>query len=834
MELLLDCPDDEKLAGYAQNDLPNEDASGLEAHLTSCRSCLTRYLELGRQSPALDIPDCHFVKEIGRGRFGVVYKAWWTKGEPRIVALKLLTCSSDMEKSRFDREIAVLRKLDSPSIVKYFDSGTSGDAVYYVMEFVEGVHLDEYLKRSASTVNEKLEIFERVCRAVAEAHEKGVVHRDLKPRNILIDAQGRPHILDFGICSVDTSDWSGSARATITHPGDVIGTLRYMSPEQAWGGTAGAIDERSDIWALGIMLYEIVTAGDYPYSLEPTPDKSIHEALLDRIRRELPRLPRLQSLPRGRDLETLLARCLAWEPDQRIESASALADDLRRYAGGQPVKTKPLWIPYRLKRLAVGAATRSRWMFSVLFVATMGLALWVAAWAFDVGWLVSGHQYDGRATGSTILGASADARDGIVVAGVFDDTVEAVVDFAAEKSIEGVTTGIRTWRGVHGHLMERLATARPRVVVWDYYFRTPQPNDAQLVAGLQKLEEAGTPVLLAALSYDDDGKPDLSPGITGPLGRDLRYGAIVVRDMVERPGEFVTAIKRAEHVIVPSLALTTLAATLHPQARVDLDWSKRNRWAEVLYQIQPEAYLRERDRIEFTKVFKTLRRQPTARVGDLQACNTFEMGGPEYWDRRTIPYQTLLTCSDTRLKELLENKLIVVGDLRTARLGFRPDRHRVKFGATTIDNVPGCYLLADSIAGLLDRRYVKAAFPLPTTTFVLMLLVATAGCLPPMRLATVKALERTTARRLLVAGVLILAVPCFLVMVVADSYVLVHAGMAGFTFLTTMVGSFAVEFARNRHRVAERSRRALSHLGLTTGGTVTLPLKRPRLLSETR
>ena len=173
----------------------------------------------------------------------MVYKAWWLRGKPRIVALKVLTSAGGMEKSRFDREIAVLRRIDSPWIVKCLDSGTIGEATYFIMDFVEGVHLDEYLRSCGGDLEGKLAVFQLVCRAVADAHAAGVAHRDLKPRNILVDAEGQPHILDFGICAVDPADWSSWARDTITQPGDIIGTLRYMSPEQAWGGVAGPINE---------------------------------------------------------------------------------------------------------------------------------------------------------------------------------------------------------------------------------------------------------------------------------------------------------------------------------------------------------------------------------------------------------------------------------------------------------------------------------------------------------------------------------------------------------------------------------------------------------------
>ena len=333
-----DCPDRATLTAYARNTHGIGAVTTVERHLARCGSCLEQVVGLGKQSLVPGIPECHVIREIGRGRFGVVYKAWRLGAEPRIVALKVLSCPGDMEKNRFDREIAVLKRLDSPRIVKCLDSGVTDDAVYYVMDFVEGVHLDDYLESSDLDLNGKLAIFERVCGAVADAHSMRVVHRDLKPRNILIDKDGQPHILDFGICSVDTPDWSSWARCNITQYGDVIGTLRYMSPEQAWGGAAGPIDARSDIWSLGIMLYDIVTDGDYPYSLERTADKPIHEALLDRIRNELPRLPQLDAVagrPRRETSSTPARRgCRRFV---RAAASSAccrpLRIPIRRYAG---------------------------------------------------------------------------------------------------------------------------------------------------------------------------------------------------------------------------------------------------------------------------------------------------------------------------------------------------------------------------------------------------------------------------------------------------------------------------------------------------------------------
>ena len=832
--VLSDCPDGSQLDRHARgestrqpHDAGAEEARRLDRHLSECRACLSRYLKLARRSPVPDIPNCHIVSEIGRGRFGVVYKAWRLEGEPSLVALKILSGTGEMERSRFEREIAVLKKIHSPRVVRCLDAGVTGDAVYFVMDYVQGVHLDEYLASMTDNLKEKLTIFRRVCLAVADAHAAGVVHRDLKPRNILIDADGQPHILDFGICTVETPDWSSWARHTITRAGDIIGTLRYMSPEQAWGGVAGAIDERSDIWSLGIMLYEIVTDGDYPYSLAGTAEKPPHEHLLEQLRKELPRLPRLDQHPNGRDLEILLERCLAWEPRHRIQSVDKLSDDLARYCRGGRIKTKRLWIPHRLKRVAVGAATRSRWTFAAAFMALLAVTLWSTVYLFHVGWNVSGRRGPPTADAKGEAAQPHPVREAIRVIGIFDDTIDAVVSWAARNGIDGVSADITTWRGVHGHLMERLSLAGPRVIVWDYFFRTPQAHDARFVQGLAQLEKAGVPVVLAVGNYGPGGRPDLSAGIVGPLDSRLRHGGIIARDMVKRPGEFVLALKLPDGAVVPGLALATMAAELHPDTRLDLDWSGRRRRIGLLYELQAGAYLRERDQIELTGVFPAGNRQTVVHADAILGCRRFALDAPEAWADRTVHYDALLSCTDAELESHVGGKLVIFGDMRLARPGFRPDRHSVRYAGTgaVVQEVPGCHLLADAVAGLLDGGYIRSAFPLGAPTFVGMLLVGFVGCLLPIPLATTRWFHHRHGRRVLWVGLLAMVPACWAVMIVARSYAGVHLSMAGFSLLAPLAGSLWVESARNRHRVLDGQRRVFEPMSVPLVGTLTLASK---------
>jgi len=285
-------------------------------------------------------------------------------------------------------------------------------------------------------------------------------------------------------------------------------------------------------------------------------------------------------------------------------------------------------------------------MFSVAFVALVSATLYGGMYFFNVHWRSTAAPYASEGASALMTGDLVQIRDGMLVAGVFDDTVDAIADYAAKNGITGVTSNATTWRAIHGHLMDRLAIARPRVVVWDYYFRRPRPEDSRLTAGVRRLEDAGIPVILAVLNYGPDGTPDLSPGVVGGLGDRLRQGAIVARDMVRRPGEFVMAIKRREQTVVPSVAMMTLAAVLHPAARVEFEWPGRSPSIKLLYEVQPGAYMRQRDRIEFTKVVGMLQAKHPVLEGDLLAFNTFHLELPGAWQRRTVPYQTLLTCPD--------------------------------------------------------------------------------------------------------------------------------------------------------------------------------------------
>ena len=197
---------------------------------------------------------------LGEGGMGTVYEA--EQDQPhRKVALKVIRPDFVIPEliRRFSRESEVLGRLQHPGIAQIYEAGTSegprGPQPFFAMELVKGQPLTEYASARSLTLTQRLELFALVCDAVHYAHQKGVIHRDLKPANILVDAAGQPKILDFGVARLTDADVQATRQTSV---GEVIGTLQYMSPEQV-NADPGDIDIRSDVYSLGVILYELLS-----------------------------------------------------------------------------------------------------------------------------------------------------------------------------------------------------------------------------------------------------------------------------------------------------------------------------------------------------------------------------------------------------------------------------------------------------------------------------------------------------------------------------------------------------------------------------------------------
>jgi serine/threonine protein kinase len=312
-----------------------------------------------------DFGDYELFDEIGRGGQGVVFRAR-QKSLNRTVALKVVSLgqwASRADLKRFRREALAAASLDHPNIVPIYEVGERVGSCYFSMKFVEGGQLDEVVSRTPMSIRRAAEVIAKLARTVHYAHQHGILHRDIKPGNILLDTNGEPHLTDFGLARLV------EAENTVTGTREVMGTPSYMAPEQAAGNNA-KLASATDVYGLGAVLYQLLT-GHPPFAAQTR-----YETIRLVLDTE-PRQPRFWNRKIGRDLSTICLKCLEKDPKRRYPSALALAQDLEHWLKHEPIQAKRTgFITHGRKWVQRNPAITALVVSLIALAATVGWNIW--------------------------------------------------------------------------------------------------------------------------------------------------------------------------------------------------------------------------------------------------------------------------------------------------------------------------------------------------------------------------------------------------------------------------------------------------------------------------
>jgi TolB-like protein/Tfp pilus assembly protein PilF/predicted Ser/Thr protein kinase len=312
-----------------------------------------------------ELGDYELLEEIGRGGQGVVFRTR-QKSLNRIVALKVIGLgqwATQAHLKRFRTEAEAAASLDHPCIVPIYEVGERDGQCYFSMKFIEGGQLDEVVKHTPISIRQAAELMAKVARTVSYAHEHGILHRDIKPGNILLDAKGEPHLTDFGLARLVETE------STVTRTLEVLGTPSYMAPEQAAGNNAG-LTSTTDVYGLGAVFYQLLT--NHP----PFAGGTSYETIKLLLETE-PRPPRLWNPKVDRDLSTICLKCLDKDPQRRYSSALALAEDLERWLRHEPIQARRTGVFGRGKKwLQRNPTAAGIIVLSLALIAAVGVIVW--------------------------------------------------------------------------------------------------------------------------------------------------------------------------------------------------------------------------------------------------------------------------------------------------------------------------------------------------------------------------------------------------------------------------------------------------------------------------
>lgn len=502
------------------------------------------------------------IEKIGEGGMGAVYLAEQEKPIRRQVAIKVIKNDRGSEQIivRFEAERQALAMMDHPNIAKVLDAGTAEDgSPYFAMELVSGLPFTEYCDRHQLSIRKRIELFMPVCEAVQHAHQKGIIHRDLKPSNVLVgmyDGNAVPKVIDFGLAKALEHRSKLTDESVFTEFGAIVGTLQYMSPEQA-GMNDLDIDTRTDIYSLGVMLYEMLT-GSPPLDKEAL-KKNVLLNVLQLIRESEPPRPsirlsqfgetlgsvsdrrmieprRLKQILRG-ELDWIVMKSLDKDRARRYETANAFARDLRRYLDNEPIEARPPSWSYRVRKMVRRNQGLAASLVAILLVLIGSLAAITYFWMDARQLAKDNEQIAGEmievANEMTLVASARDRETQKALAEA--ENQRATTDFLFEILGAGdpVFSGLRTR---YGQAIGRKATVQQVVKLATEVelddaksgFSEQALQRAKILQGLADVCIAGGELQLARQSLlkaeqllvsERDADPDLQSAIDSDLGK---------------------------------------------------------------------------------------------------------------------------------------------------------------------------------------------------------------------------------------------------------------------------------------------------------------------------
>lgn len=614
---------------------------------------------------------------------GVVYLA--QQDNPRRqVAIKLMRqgITSRASRSRFHQEAELLARLAHPSVAQVYEAGmhlppdaTVPDQAipFFAMEYVRGAKpLTVFAAANHLSIRDRVKLFIEVCRGVEHGHAQGVIHRDLKPANILVGDAGQPKIIDYGV-AVCTDPQRNAPRHTET--GQIVGTVQYMSPEQ-FASSGGRLDQRSDVYSLGVVLYELVCRR-LPYDVEGRSFIDATRAILN----QPPVPPRQHVATIDKDLETIILRALEKSRQARVQSVSELIAHCEKYLRGEPGDLSPVSWPTRAWTRIVDASARR---FEWAVVAIVALVT-----------ILAGHQLDRLLRTHTNLNEfvlhAALTHAGRYAGGVpFGDvrlvSITPGTDFSSVEGEMGPEppdfNRLYTVRPVYGLLLSRFAALprRPSVVVLDIRFAADRPGfDDPLARGIRELGRLDTSKLpprvdvicaLASMQLNDRGAPAVASSL---LDAGIRFGGpsiLIGADGVSWVHPKVPlAIKNPHSLPIPGIALRAYISARNPGCEIVIEKTPDRSALSVSAHepgVSPAAGVGRRRGIESIAYISTGAVDAGARefgIDPEAVVPVYEVWLPseDHIRSRDADLVEVLSWSDQRLMEEYAGKTVIIG-----------------------------------------------------------------------------------------------------------------------------------------------------------------------------